>query len=163
MVRCVLILIMAIIPMGCGETRPKTIRWDLSVSHTIYDVAWPPDHDSRAWAIEEPVRVDITYAPGARISGLTRSVLVVRPSSGEREQIDEIDVNFPGVDRDEAVATVLGVLKTHGFDTSELERWRNTNEDGSFQANRNDLDPALSVGIARGVRDLYFPWFRIMW
>jgi hypothetical protein len=136
----------------------KVFQFDLSRSHNINDVAWPPGWKSELWVYDKDCRLQMKL-PGDRTFDESLKQLGVERAG---DSVDAVRAHLPNMRLDEAYAQAKRLMSAWHFDDRAFEPWLNAiskgEQDRTFQTMRNDLHPALVLKVLHSFNDEK-PWF----
>ncbi|HET8644333.1 MAG TPA: hypothetical protein VFO85_02515 [Vicinamibacteria bacterium] len=135
------------------------LEWDLSRSHSVGDVAWPPDNTRGQYFLKGDLHLTLKL-PGRVLAAGLADVRVERGG----DQVTVLQLRGHPLTLEGAVAEVERRMAEMDLPRRDFDQWRADAASGDFQrrrvfaTRRNDLRPALSLEV-KHTYDEARPWY----
>lgn len=146
--------------MGCRVVNNERVfNFDLSRSHDITNVNWPPNQNSDTFAYDG-VSLLTLKLPGERVfKARLQQLLIVR----EGNSVSSIEVHLPNMTLEEVRRDADRLMREWHFDNRKFAAWSDlvtkaNTRDQRFETMRNDLRPALALKVLYSFNEAS-PWF----
>jgi len=139
-------------------TNEKVFHFDLSRSHRIQDVNWPPGRNSDTFGYDDNCLL-ILKLPGDRVFKERLQQFAIERRG---DSIYFIKAHMNNMTLDEVSAETKRLMNVWHFDDRKFAAWyektkaKETNV--VFETMRNDLEPALALKVLHSFNDAH-PWF----
>ena len=143
---------------GCGRADNVRIEWDLSQSHNLDDVQWPPERRNVSTFAHESVESALITFPGQRVLRAERDVgRVMLTRNGD--VVQHVQVVFKPQTLQEALARAKGLAAEWSLPTEPLQTWYE--QQMAEHGGRDVTKPALTIGQRAGAPDDFTPEVQI--